>query len=168
MNLIELALPPPSPFFPIYLLLFFHVHYYLLFVCAERRRCTCIFFFTFCSSRECGWHTYSGLPRRPHYLLGHKSCELRDDDECARQRIQFCHRWERNLEDILCSSCEFSVHVKQDEVTRDQYKLLGVVETFLEMMRVSQKMNWICLRTQQMKGAVALILTIAAAFSCMV
>ena len=72
------------------------------------------------------------------------------------------------LEDILCSSCEFSVHVKQDEVTRDQYKLLGVVETFLEMMRVSQKMNWICLRTQQMKGAVALILTIAAAFSCMV
>ena len=29
-------------------------------------------------------------------------------------------------------------------------------------------MNWICLRTQQMKGAVALILTFAAAFSCMV
>ena len=71
------------------------------------------------------------------------------------------------MEGILCSSCEFSVHVKQVEVTRDQYKLLGVVETFLEMMRVSQKMNWICLRTQQMKGGVALILTIAAAFSCM-
>ena len=72
------------------------------------------------------------------------------------------------MEDILCSSCEFSVDVKQDEVTRDQYKLLGVVETFLDMMRVSQKMNWICLRTQQMKGAVALTLTFAAAFSCMV
>ena len=59
--------------------------------------------------------------------------------------------------------------MKQDEVTRDQYKLFGVVETFLEMMRVSQKMNWICLRTQQMKGAVASILTFAAAdgaFNC--
>ena len=31
--------------------------------------------------------------------------------------------------------------MKQDEVIRDQYKLLGVVETFLEMMRVSQKIK---------------------------
>ena len=50
-----------------------------------------------------------------------------------------------------------TVQVKQAEVTRDQYHLLEVVETFLEMMRVSQMMNWIFLRTQQMKGSVALI-----------
>ena len=59
--------------------------------------------------------------------------------------------------------------MKQVEVTRDQCHLLGVVETFLEIMRVSQKMNWIFLRTQQMKGAVASILTFAAAdgaFNC--
>jgi len=39
---------------------------------------------------------------------------------------------------------------------------------FIDYQYYDLKMNWICLRTQQMKGAVALILTIAAAFSCMV
>ena len=50
-----------------------------------------------------------------------------------------------------------TVQGEQVEVIRDQYYLLVVVKTFLEMMRVSQKMNRIFLLTQQMKGAVALI-----------
>ena len=78
-NLFYLALPPPPLSPPLLSCSCSAFSVFFFSLVQSRRRCTCLFFFSCLCSREGGCHTSSGLPRQPHYLHGHKTCELRDD-----------------------------------------------------------------------------------------